>query len=216
MPGLSPRHQLMAWLLLAGVGLALFFSGDYRDIPFPVGWLGTLLFVAAVWFAVAKLHALPRSEDEAHIAPGEWQAWVGVAFVGAVIGSCVLRADAFLPQVPIGHNPEAGVAGKHIGTLFVAWLVLLHVLKKRWAGSVLADERDAHIALIAGQWARCATAVGVIAIAVTLGFSDAERLQQFSYPFIAQALMLTLLVGLWSEQLAAALLYWRDRRGAQA
>ncbi|MBZ4185432.1 MULTISPECIES: hypothetical protein [Thermomonas] len=216
MLGLSPRHQLMVWLLLAGVGLALFFSGDYRDIPFPVGWFGACLFVAAVWFSVAKLHALPRSEDEAQIAPGEWQAWIGVAFVGAVIVACVMRADAFLPQVPIGHNPEARVAGKHIGTLFVAWLVLLHVLKKRWAGSVLADERDAHIALIAGHWARCITALGIIAIAVTLGFSDTERLLQFSYPFIAQALMSVLLAGLWCEQLAAALLYWRDRRGVQA
>lgn len=216
MPGLSPRHQLTAWLVLAGVGLALFFSGNYRDIPFPVGWLGTLLFVAAVWFAVARLHDVPHSEDEAQVAPGEWQAWMGVAFVGAVIAACVLKVHLFLPELPIGRNREVAAAGKSIGTLFVAWLVLAHVLKQRWAGRVQADERDAHIALVAGHWARCATAIGVIAIAVTLGFSDTERLQHFSYPFIAQALMLVLLVGLWCEQLAAALLYWRDRRGAQA
>ena len=216
MTGLSPRHALIAWLALAGVGLALFFSGNYRDIPFPLGWLGTLLFVAAVWFAVARLHDVPHSEEEAQVAPGEWQAWIGVAFVGAVIAACVLKAHLFLPELPIGRNREVAAAGKSIGTLFVAWLVLAHVLKQRWAGRVQADERDAHIALVAGHWARCATAIGVIAIAVTLGFSDTERLQHFSYPFIAQALMLVLLVGLWCEQLTAALLYWRDRRGAQA
>ena len=44
MKGLSPRTQLIACLLLAGVGLALFFSGEYRDIPLPLGWLGTFLF----------------------------------------------------------------------------------------------------------------------------------------------------------------------------
>jgi hypothetical protein len=165
---------------------------------------------------VAQLHDTPQGEDEAQVAPGEWQAWVGVAFVGAVIAASVMKAPLFLPEVPIGRNPEAAPAGRAIGTLFVAWLVLSHVLKQRWAGKVLADERDARIELLASQWARGATAVCVIAIAVMLGFSDTERLRQFSYPFIAQMLMLALLVGLWFDQLVAALLYWRDRRGAQA
>ena len=52
----------------------------------------------------------------------------------------------------------------------------------------------------------------VIGIAVLLGFSDTERLREFSYPFIAQMLMFALLWGLWFDQLVAALLYWRDRR----
>ncbi|WP_256645327.1 hypothetical protein [Thermomonas paludicola] len=214
--GLSPRTRFIGWLVVAGIGLALFFSGDYRDIPFPVGWLGTCLFVAAVWFSVARLHDVPQSEEEAQVAPGEWQAWVGVAFVGAVIAASLLKAHLFLPEVPIGRNPEAAPAGRAIGTLFVAWLVLSHVLKQRWAGKVLADERDARIELVASQWARGATAVCVIGIAVMLGFSDTERLRQFSYPFIAQMLMLALLWGLWFDQAVAAFLYWRDRRGVQA
>ncbi|WP_449447679.1 hypothetical protein [Thermomonas brevis] len=213
---MSPRTRFIGWLVVAGIGLALFFSGDYRDIPFPVGWLGTFLFVVAVWFSVARLHDVPQSEEEAQVAPGEWQAWVGVAFVGAVIASSLLKAHLFLPEVPIGRNPGAAPAGRAIGTLFVAWLVLSHVLKQRWAGKVLADERDAQIELLASQWARGATAVCVIAVAVMLGFSDTERLRQFSYPFIAQMLMLALLWGLWFDQAVAAFLYWRDRRGAQA
>lgn len=216
MLGLPPRIRFVAWLLLAGVGLALFFSGEYRDIPLPLGWLGTCLFVVAVWFCVAQLHDTAQGEEEAQVAPGEWQAWVGVAFVGAVIAASMMKAHLFLPEVPIGRNPEAAPAGRAIGTLFVAWLVLAQVLKQRWAGKVLADERDARIELLASQWARGATAACVIAIAVMLGFSDTERLRQFSYPFIAQMLMLALLVGLWFDQLVAALLYWRDRRGAQA
>lgn len=212
----SPRTQLIACLLLAGVGLALFFTGEYRDIPFPAGWVGTFLFVAAVWFCVDALHRIPHSEDEAAIAHGEWQAWIGVAFVGAVIVASLINADAFLPQVPIGRNPEAGAVGKHIGTLFVAWLVLAHVLKQRWSGKVLADERDARIELVASQWGRCATAFGVIGIALMLGFSDTDRLREFSYPFIAQMLMLALLWGLWFDQSVAAFLYWRDRRAAAA
>ena len=47
-----------------------------------------------------------------------------------------------------------------------------------------------------------------------LGINDNNRLREFSYPFIAQMLMLSLLWGLWFDQLVAALLYWRDRRAA--
>lgn len=212
MPRLSPCSWFVMWLVLAGAGLALFFSGEYRDFGLPLGWVGSLLFVAAVWFCVDALHRIPRSEEEAMIAPGEWQAWVGVAFVGVVIVALLLKAHLFLPEVPIGRNPEVGAAGRSVGTLFVAWLVLSHVLKQRWAGKVLADERDAQIELAASQWARCATAFCVIGIAVMLGFSDTERVRQFSYPFIAQMLMLALLWGLWLDRLVAAILYWRDRR----
>ena len=209
---LSPRSGFVLWLVLAGIGLALFFTGEYRDLPLPLGWVGMFLFVAAVWFSVAQLHAVPPSDQEAQVAPGEWQAWVGVAFAGAVIVALVLKAEMFLPQLPIHRNPEIGAAGKPIGTLFVAWLVLAQVLKQRWAGRVQADERDARIELVAGQWARAAAAGGVVVIAVLLGFSDTERLREFSYPFIAQMLMLALLGGLWVEQLVAAVLYWRDRK----
>ena len=210
----SPRTQLIACLLLAGVGLALFFGGEYRDFDLPLGWVGTVLFIAAVWLCVDAVHRIPHSDDEAAVAHGEWQAWIGVAFVGAVIVASLLKADVFLPQVPIGQNPDAGAAGRGIGTLFVAWLVLAYVLKQRWAGKVLEDERDTRIELVASQWGRGATAFCIISIAVLLGFSDTDRLREFSYPFIAQMLMLTLLWGLWFDQLVAALLYWRDRRAA--
>ena len=211
---LSPRNQLIGCLLLAGIGLGLFFSGEYRDLGLPLGWIGSVLFVAATWFCVDAVHRIPRSEDEAMVAPGEWQAWIGVAFIGAVIAGCLLNADAFKPELPIGRNPEAGAVGGKVGTLFVAWLVLGYVLQQRWTGKVQADERDARIALLASQWARGATACVVIGIAVLLGFSDTGRLREFSYPFIAHMLVFALLWGLWFDQAVAALLYWRDRRSA--
>lgn len=214
MEAFPPRTRLIACLVLAGAGLALFFSGDYRDIPFPLGWFGTFLFVAAVWSCVDLVNRVPHSDEEAAIAPGEWQAWVGAAFVGAVLVATLLRMHLFLPEVPIGRNPDAAAAGRGIGMLFVAWVVLAHVLKRRWAGRVLQDERDARIALVAGQWARTATSVCVVGIAVMLAFSDTGRLRDFSYPYIAQLLVQALLWGLWFEQVAAAVLYWRDRRAA--
>jgi hypothetical protein len=212
MAALPARTRLVLWLLAAGIGLALFFSGEYRDLGLPLGWIGSFLFVVATWFSVDALYRSPSSDEEALVAPGEWQAWIGVAFVGAMIGASLLHADVFLPQVPISRNPDAGAAGQSIGTLFVAWLVLASVLRQRWAGKVQADERDVQIELTASQWGRGATAFAIIGIALLLGFTDTERLREFSYPFIAQMLMLTLLWGLWFDQLVAALLYWRDRR----
>ena len=71
---------------------------------------------------------------------------------------------------------------------------------------------DGQIELTASQWGRGATTFCIIGIAVLLGFSDTDRLREYSYPFIAQMLMFALLWGLWFDQLVAALLYWRDRR----
>ena len=65
MKHLSPRNQLIACLLLAGIGLALFFGGQYRDMGLPLGWVGTLLFVVAVWFCVDAVYRVPHSEGEA-------------------------------------------------------------------------------------------------------------------------------------------------------
>lgn len=215
MASFSPRARLIASLLAAGVGLALFFGGEYRDLPLPLGWIGTVVFVAAVWFCVDLVNRIPHSDEEAAIAPGEWQAWVGIAFVGAVLAAILLGMRAFLPQVPIQHNPDAGAAGRSIGMLFVAWVVLVQVLKQRWAGKVVADERDARIALVAGKWARGATAFWMVGLALLFGFSDPARLHAFTYPYIAHLLVQALLWGQFVEQVAAAALYWRDR-GATA
>lgn len=212
----QPRTQLVASLLLAGAGLWLFFCEGIELVGMSFGFVGVWLFVAAVWFFVDAIHRIPRSEAELAIAPGEWEAWVGTAFLSAVLAALVLEADAFAAQVPIQHNLEAGEAGRNIGMLFVAWVVLAYVLRQRWKGEVLVDERDRRIEQLSGGWGRCATTVAIIGIALMLGFSPTARLQQFSYPMLAQMLMATLLLGAWFDHAVAALLYWRDRRAPAA
>ena len=138
------------------------------------------------------------------------------AFLTAVLVALALHADAFEMQVPIQLNPEAGEAGRSIGTLFVAWVVLAHVLKLRWKGAVLADERDRRIEQLAATWGRCATTGAVIGIAVMLAFSPTQRIQQFSYPTLAQMLMFALVLGAWFDAAVATVLYWQDRRAAVA
>jgi len=208
----SPRNQLVASLVLAGFGLVLFFGNNYRSWDMPLDWIGTVLFVASVWFFVDALHRVPHLATELAIAPQEWQAWVGLAFCSACLVAIWIYLPAFTAHVSIRENPEAGAAGRSIGMLFVAWAVLAYVLNQRWAGTVLSDERDRDIEKRASTWGRAATTAAVICIAVLLGFSPTDRLQTLSYPWIAQLLVSTLLVGVCVDNAVAALLYWRDRR----
>lgn len=212
MTALLPRTRFIVWLLLAGVGLALFFSGEYRDLGLPLGWVGSLLFVAAVWFCVDALHRIPHGDEEAMIAPGEWQAWVGLAFASTILTVMLASAPVFQSSVPISHNPDAAAVGRRIGTLFVAWTVLVYALRRRWAGQVQEDERDMRFKLLAGQWGRGATVFCVVGIALMLGFSPTDRLQQLGFPFIAHLSMCALLLGAWFDEVVAVILYWRDRR----
>jgi|SRR5690606_3406882 len=216
MARIQPRTQLIASLLLAGVGLWLFFGDGIELLGASMGFVGVWVFVAATWFMVDAVHRIPRSEAELAIAPGEWQAWVGIAFLAAVVVAIVLRLDAFAAPVPIQHNPDASVAGREVGTLFVAWVVLAHVLRQRWKGRVLADERDHRIEQVSAAWGRGATIAAVVGIALMLGFSPTDRLQHFSYPMLAQMLVAALVLGAWFDRAAAAVLYWRDRRAAAA
>lgn len=210
----SSATRLFLWLALSGLGLAVFFGGAIGGLGLSFEGLGTLLLLVGTWYSVDALHRLPASEEESAIAPGEWRAWVGVAFAGAILGSMLVGVEAFAAQLPIGENPDVREAGRRVGALFVAWLVLDHLLRERWSGQVQADERDARIDLRASQWGRGATAIGVLAVAVLLGFSDTERLRALSYPLLAHLLMVALLLGMFLDQVVAAGLYWRDRRAA--
>ncbi len=216
MAWLQPRTQLIASLLLAGIGLWLFFGEGIRIVGLSYGFVGVWVFCAAVWLLVDAVQRIPRSEAELEIAPGEWQAWIGTAFMTAVLAAIVVSLDAFAAPLPIQHNPDANAAGSGVGTLFVAWVVLAYVLKQRWKGSVLSDERDLRIEQVSGCWGRGATIVAVVGVALMLGFSPTERLQAFSYPMLAQVLMGTLALGAWFDHAAAAFLYRRDRRAPAA
>ena len=159
---------------------------------------------------------MPRNEFEQVFAPGEWLAWIGLAFSTSLLGAVAASADAFATHVPIALNPAAAGAGRDIAALLVAWLLVAWLLRRRWRGTVLEDERDVQIARRAGDWGRGATVAAVIGVALLLGFSPTTRLQQFSYPWLAQLLMAALLLGAWFDHAVAAWLYWRDRDGAMA
>ena len=213
---INPKNQLVASLVLAGMGLALFFSGELSVLGLRLGGFGPWLFVIGTWFFVDAVVSTPESEAEQLIAPGEWQAWIESAFVAAILWQLWRGLPAFQLPVPIHQNPDAGFSAKGIGHLFVAWAILHWVLHQRWGKAVLTDERDDQIKKQASRVGYCVTVIAVIGLAVTLGFSPTERLRQFSYPWFAQVMMILLVVGAWAQSLSAGLQYWRQRRAARA
>lgn len=216
MAAIAPRLQLIACLVLAGAGLLVFSEGGDRVLGMPPGVVASLLFFPGLWGAAWALRRRSADATAAALAPGEWRSWLGLAFVGAMLAWVLSTADLFAAPVPVGANPQARAAGQVIAGLLVAWIVLDALLRQRWQGSVLEDERDLQIARRAGDWGRWTTVAGVVAVAVLLGFSPTERLQQFSYPWLAQLLMATLLAGACVEHGVAVWHYWRDRRGVAA
>ena len=113
------------------------------------------------------------------------------------------------PALP--HNPQATAVGRNLVLLLVAWAVLSSVVASRWKGRVQEDERDRDIARQASGWGRGATIACVVALAVTLGFSPAERLLWASHLMIANLLVLALMCGCLFEYATTAVAYWRDR-----
>lgn len=211
---LSPKSRLVLFLLLAAIGLWLFFANAMQVLDADIGILGSVLIAVAAWASVGVLEDLPRSEGEVVISPGEWQAWIGAFFMAAIWTATLQSIPAFNVPLPIGQNHLASAAGRNIGVLIIVWVILSQVLKSRWSGQVTSDERDRWIEQKGASWGRTTTSVAVVAIAILLGFSPASRLQELNYPALAQMLMASVLLGFLVDYLVIAALYWRDRREA--
>ena len=188
------------WLLLAGPERLLGIEGDH---------IGMVLLVTAAWTSLLALSKLPRGDGEAAIAPAEWRAWIGTGFMAVAVAYFVANVEVFAA----GPDDRAARAmATHLVMLLVAWTVLSQVLASRWKGTVEEDERDRGIAVQAARWWRGTAVVAVFALAGTLGFSPAERLQWATHHMIANLLVLALMCAWLAECAAAATLYLRDRR----
>lgn len=204
------------WWGLLGVGLLAFWAllaGPSTLLGVDLGKVGTATLVLLAWGALYAISRMPQGEAERGLAPGEWRAWVGVAFMLAATGYFLARADVFA-ATSLQDNSHASAVGRHLVLLLVAWSVLSGVLGARWKGRVQEDERDREIEKRAAGWGRGALIACIVGLALTLAFSPAERLAWATHFMIANLLVFALMWGWLCEYVATAMLYWRDRRGA--
>lgn len=205
------RGTLFGLLGVGGLAFWLLVAGPANLLGVDTGNAGMVLLVATAWGALYAISRMPRGDADHAISPGEWKAWIGLGFMLVAIGYFLANVQVFVHGGP-ADNPGANRVGRNLVMLLIAWTVLSGVLKSRWQGAVQEDERDRQIEAEASSWGYGAISVYVIALALLLGFSPADRLQWATHFMIGNLLVLSLMVACGFEHVAKVVLYWRDRR----
>lgn len=209
---MASRPALVALLLaIAGGAFWLAAAGPAYLLGVDAGNLGVAVLMACLWLALGLLSRVPVATLEGAASPAEWQAWLGVAFLGMAIAYFVMKLPLFVVAGPIGEHPEVARAGRNGVMLLLAWFVLSSVLGRRWRERVQRDERDHEIAARGCAWARGFMVAAVSVLAGTLALSPAERLGWATPVLLAQVLILAAMTSHWIELAVQAASYWRDR-----
>ena len=204
-----PKWGLAGLVVLAFVAFWMLLAGPDELLGIDLGGFGIGLAALVAWSAIHGISVAPRGELDDAVSPGEWKAWIGVAFSALVAGYLLSKRHVIAGAVDFR---DLGRIGRNIVLLVVAWGVVSQVLEWRWKGKVLADERDRDIEVRAAGWGRNATLVAVFAIALMLGFSPAAKLAWATPIVIAHLLVFSLVWGCLAEYAVSALSYWSDRR----
>ena len=199
--GLAIVAAIATWLLLAGPS---------RVLGVDAGNAGVFLLMAVGWGALYAISRIADGGIGETMSPGEWRAWLGLAFTLVIGAYSIVHAHVFQGP-PVWQNPDANRVGRNIVMLLVAWAILSRVLDARWRAAVQRDERDREIDAHATQWARIALVAILVGYAALFSFSPAERLAWAPPPMIGHLLIVALIASCAVEYLATALGYWRDR-----
>ncbi len=204
-----PKWGLAVLVALAGISFWILLAGPEEILGLDLGNFSIGLSALVAWTAVYGISAAPRSELDETVSPGEWRAWVGMGFSAMVAGYLLAKADAIAGA---GDLRDLGRVGGNIVLLLIAWAVVGQLLRWRWKGQVLKDERDREIESSAVGWARFALVLVVIGCALLLGFTAPERLAWATPIAVAHLLVFGLVWHTLVEYAATAVMYWRDRR----
>jgi hypothetical protein len=200
------RWGWIGLLAVAGAGFWLLL-GSGRVFGHDIGGIGMALLVGCTWLALYAVSALPRSEFDHAVSPGEWKAWIGFGFMLAATLYFVSHAEVFR----VGDLAQSRRVATNLVLLLVAWSVLTRLMASRWKDRVQEDERDRAIETRGAAWGRHVLIGGVIVVAVLLGISPADRLAWATHFVIGNLLVLVLMLGWLVECAAIAVMYWRDR-----
>ncbi len=199
-------------LLVAGLALWLLF-GSGRVFGHDIGGFGMTLLIGVAWAALYGVSNIPQGEFERGVSPGEWKAWIGFGFMLVATAFFFVRVYAQGGDVyPHPHAPIMAGVARDLVLLLVAWIVLTQVVSARWKGRVLQDERDREIEAKAADWGRGALVFVIIGLAVTFGFTPADRLQWVTHAMVANLLVFALMWGWLVEYAATVAMYVHDRR----
>jgi hypothetical protein len=204
-----PKWGLAGVVALAGVAFWILLAGPEEILGLDLGGFGIGLSTLVAWLAIHGITAAPRGELDEQVSPGEWKAWIGAGFSALVAGYLLAKGPVIANAQDL-H--DLGRIGRNIVLLLIAWAVVAQVLRWRWKGAVIADERDRDIDARAAAWGRMATVVAVVGIAVTLGLTPAARLAWATPIVVAHLLVFALVVSGLVEYAVTGVSYWRDRR----
>lgn len=207
----SLRWRLTGLLLLTGLAFWMLLAGQGAVWGIDIGMLGSALLLGTTWVGLHAVATMPREALGHDIAPGEWQAWIGTVFMLVATLYFLSKLHVFQGE-SISSAPHSRVVVRNLMVLLIAWTVLSRLLASRWKGQVQTDERDRDIEAQAARWGRGALVFAVIAMAVTLGLSPADRLGWATHFMLGNLLILLLMCGWLVEYAATAVLYCRDRR----
>ncbi len=197
------------WMLLPFlVGVLLMTTTPNRWIGADLGVLGSSITLVSVWIAL-WLASRQREESPSSVSLAEKENWVALFYTGALALFIASELDVIAQASSVYQL--AGM-GKVIVATLIGWIVLSSVIRQRSSQRVKHDERDGELQRRADTVSHTAICVTVIGLAVTLGFSPANRLAWFTPLLIAHLLMLALIVASFTGHASAAWAYWNDRR----
>jgi hypothetical protein len=204
------RVGWMALILFAGLALWLLLAGPGHLFGLRTDGYGVYFLIAAAWALLYAVSRIPRESVEHSASLAEWHAWIGMGFKAVAMAYFFSKMHV-LNDAPLLQNADAGVIGRNLVLLLVAWGATSHVLTSRWKNVVEQDERDREVATKAANWGRGALIVSIVGIAVTLSLTPQARLDWATPPMIGSMLIFALMWGWFCEYVATLAMYWRDR-----
>ena len=195
------------WLLApASLALWLVLVTPTRWLGIDTGAVGTGLLLLTAWASLWLSTRIPANR-EASVSPGEVRQWVALAFTGVIAVFLLVNAGDIVSAQGIA---ELRGIGRTVAMLVIGWILFSAVLRQRANAGVQEDERDREVQRHADSWSHAAISLFVIAVAVTLGLSPADRLAWATPIVVAHLLIFALVV---SSLTGCVVAVWQYRRG---
>jgi hypothetical protein len=192
---------VVVFLLSALVGTLL--AGPWIDWPIQEGWLGVALMVGAALYM--RRHWQRRAAERGD-EPGEreqeiWHGFASTSLIGAQIVTSLWLAGPGMLMHSAASNRLGILTWTLVGGAVLSW----YLLHRR---EPLKDERDLAIQAQAQKASATVLALLIVTVSVTLAFNPPERLAPLSFAFLANVLLLLLVIAslvrhaveLWSYQ----------------